>query len=92
VNLSEVVAKLADVSMDESMAREVLTPLGLDIVPFDQESAFIAGSLRPYTRHLGLSLGDRACLALGKRMGLPILTADRTWASLQLGIEIRSIR
>jgi PIN domain nuclease of toxin-antitoxin system len=50
------------------------------------------GALRPATKALGLSLGDRACLALARRERLPILTADRSWAKLDLGIPIKVMR
>ena len=82
VNLSEVVAKLADVGGMESDIRDVLTPLGLDIHPFDVDSGYDAGMMRSSTRDFGLSLGDRACLALGASTGNEILTADRRWADL----------
>jgi PIN domain nuclease of toxin-antitoxin system len=88
VNLSEVVAKLADVGMNERELREGLD-LGMTVVPFDAAMAYEAGLLRPKTRALGLSLGDRACLALAIRTGLPVLTADRAWGRLQLGVDIR---
>lgn len=94
VNLSEVVAKLADIGMPEAETREAIEPLGLEIVGFDAADAFSAGLLRPATRADGLSLGDRACLALGMRSGLPVLTADRGWSGLALGagVEIRMVR
>jgi PIN domain nuclease of toxin-antitoxin system len=94
VNLSEVVAKLADIGMPEAEIREALEPLGLDFVDFDAGDAFAAGLLRPTSRLVRLSLGDRACLALGRRTALPVLTADRGWGDLVLdpGIEITMIR
>ena len=46
----------------------------------------------PHTRALGLSLGDRACLALGLRGGLPVLTADHAWQQLTLGVVVQVIR
>ena len=93
VNLSEVIAKLADRSMPANEIREALVPLGLDVASFDADEAFAAGLLRPSTRARGLSFGDRACLALGLRTGLPVLTADRHWADLKIdGIEIELIR
>ena len=48
--------------------------------------------LRALTRAHGLASGDRACLALARRLGLPALTADRTWAELGLGISVVVIR
>lgn len=89
VNLSEVVAKLADIGMPEREIHEALDPLGLEFVAFEARDAFAAGVLRPDTSAAGLSLGDRCCLALGRLSGLPILTADRRWEGLDLGPGLR---
>jgi PIN domain nuclease of toxin-antitoxin system len=88
VSLSEVVAKLADVGMSEREIHDSLD-LGMTVVPFDAALAHAAGLLRPKTRSLGLSLGDRACLALAMQMGLPVVTADRAWGQLQLSVDIQ---
>jgi PIN domain nuclease of toxin-antitoxin system len=72
--------------------REVLTLLGLNMVPFDEEQAFLAGSLAAHTHSLGLSLGDRACLALASGTGATAVTADRVWKSLDLGMKIQLVR
>ena len=77
VNFSEVVAKLADEGRDESEIRSYLDALGLKIVEFNAELAYQTGFLRPLTRSIGLSLGDRACLALAVSLGVPALTCDR---------------
>lgn len=87
VNLSEVVAKLADLGMPEVEIRDALESLGIEFVDFDVAAAFAAGMLRPVTRAVGLSLGDRACLALGHQKGVLVLTADRSWAGLSLGAD-----
>jgi PIN domain nuclease of toxin-antitoxin system len=93
VNLSEVVAKLADRGMPEGVIREVLEPLGLEVVEFDAADAYEAGLLRPITRNLGLSLGDRACLAVGRLLGVPVLTADTIWSRLNLdGLQVELLR
>lgn len=92
VNFSEVVAKLTDAGMNEAEIRAVLDPLGVSVEAFDVGLAYLAGLLRPQTKGIGLSLGDRACLALGRHMRLPVLTADRAWAKLRVGVEIRVIR
>jgi ribonuclease VapC len=92
VNLSEVVAKLVENGMPEDAVRSVLGDIELDVHPFDLETAYRAGSLRKQTRKLGLSFGDRACLAFGSRLGLPVLTTDRNWKSLEVGVEVRVIR
>jgi ribonuclease VapC len=92
VNLSEVVAKLADAGVPEDVLRESLAALPVEIVTFGEEDAYTAGLLRRATRSRGLSLGDRACLSLALAAGLPAVTADRSWQQLDLGIEIRSRR
>ena len=92
VNLSEVVAKLSDAGMPETAIREALTVLPVTVVDFDEDLAFRAGLLRPATRDAGLSLGDRACLALAQRMGLTALTADRTWTTLNVNVSVQAVR
>ncbi len=92
VNFSEVVAKLREGGMVEEAIHESLDSLELDIVEFDTELAYQAGLLRPLTKSAGLSLGDRACLALAQNLNLPALTADRAWDGLSLGIRVQVIR
>jgi PIN domain nuclease of toxin-antitoxin system len=92
VNLSEVIAKLADAGIIEDDIQKILSSLNIEVVSFNQEQGFIAGMLRPSTKPIGLSFGDRACLALGIYLGLPVLTTDRLWANLNLEIEIQVIR
>ncbi len=92
VNHAEVVGKLIDDGFDADQARETVHSFGYEVIDFDTDLAFRAGLLRRDTRALGLSLGDRACLALALREKLPVYTADRRWAELDLGIEIRLVR
>jgi ribonuclease VapC len=92
VNLAEVAAKLAERGHSDAQARDRVERLRLDVAEFTVEDAFLAGLLRPLTREAGLSLGDRACLALAQRLGKPAVTADRRWAALNLGIKIELIR
>jgi PIN domain nuclease of toxin-antitoxin system len=92
VNLSEVVAKLADAGMPEEAIRAALSELSLDVRPLDEEQALRAGMLRPATRALGLSLGDRCCLALGAALGLPVLTTDRRWGEAEVDVRVRVAR
>jgi ribonuclease VapC len=92
VNLSEVVAKLAERGVSLGLARAALSRYGLQVAAFDEELAERTGALRPKTKALGLSLGDRACLALAERSALPVLTADRAWKDLQLSIEVKLLR
>jgi PIN domain nuclease of toxin-antitoxin system len=92
VNFSEVVARLADAGMPEAALREALEGLELNVVAFDRELAYRAGLLRGATREHGLSLGDRACLALAASNRCPAITADRAWESLDVGVAVRLIR
>ena len=64
----------------------------LTVVPFGPADAVAAARLRAPTRALGLSLGDRACLAVALRFGTAALTADRAWATLDVGVEVRLLR
>lgn len=92
VNISEVVSKLAGSGMPGVKIEEALEGLALEICDFGRELAFQAGMLRLATRSRGLSLGDRACLALGERLNLPVLTTDRAWDDLELDVEVRQVR
>lgn len=62
------------------------------VFPFTEEDALGVARLRPLTRSLGLSLGDRACLALAQRLSLPALTADASWGALSLGVAVEVVR
>ncbi len=92
VNVAEVVSKLSDTGMPETAIGQVLDLLGLEIVDFNRSLAHNTGMLRPHTKHRGLSLGDRACLALAGTRNLPALTTDRAWEHLQLDVTIQLIR
>ena len=92
VNWTEVVQKAADSEGDATELRTALESLGLVLEPFSAFQADIAGSLREPTRDFGLSLGDRACLALAIEKGEKVLTADRVWRRLSLGVGIEVIR
>ena len=76
----------------DTQVRDRVERLRLDVVELTIEDAFLAGRLRPLTREAGLSLGDRACLALAQRLGKPAVTADRRWTALNLGIKIELLR
>lgn len=92
VNASEVVAKFIDRGSSPEEARAAFLKLNLQVRPFDQQLAIAAGQMRAQTRTRGLSLGDRACLALASREGARVVTADRSWRDVNLGVEITSIR
>jgi PIN domain nuclease of toxin-antitoxin system len=92
VNLSEVVTKAVDTGMTLEETRLVVAGLPCELVPFDGEHAFLAAALRGATRAFGLSLGDRACLALGLNTGHPVVTADRMWEKCDVGVQVIRIR
>jgi PIN domain nuclease of toxin-antitoxin system len=72
--------------------RQVVRALELEVVPFDEAAALDAAELRRLTADHGLSLGDRACLALAKALSGTAVTADRNWARIGLDIDVRLIR
>ena len=91
VNLSEVATILAGLGL----LMEDIQPMLLDLittVDFDDSQAFIAASLRQKTKAKGLSFGDRACLALGLTSQATVLTADRAWRDLDVGVQVTLIR
>lgn len=92
VNLAEFATKCLGGGMTQADLDTVLTSLEFAIVPFDADLALATGALRAPTRHLGLSLGDRACLALAQKLDATALTADRAWLTLDLGIRIECLR
>jgi PIN domain nuclease of toxin-antitoxin system len=94
VNYAEVVSHFIHAGMPADQVDAMLRPLPLTVVDADQTLATLAGRLRAATAEAGLSLGDRFCLALAKRDGLPALTADRQWRSIAdaVGVEVSIIR
>jgi ribonuclease VapC len=92
VNYAEVVTRLSLLGMPENEIREALEILGLEIISFDEEQSFQAGMLVNVSRQFGLSLGDRACLALALKSNLPAITSDRAWQGVKAGIDVRLIR
>lgn len=92
VNLAEAQGKLVREGANPDEAWEnILSPIR-EAAEFTAEQAKIAGSLIAQTRTLGLSLGDRACLALGIALNAPIFTTDRSWKNLKLGVRIHVVR
>lgn len=92
VNLAEAHSKLVMKGIPANDAWEaIMAPIG-EVADFNPHHAKRAGGLILQTRHLGLSLGDRACLALAIELGVPVYTADRVWSQLDLGIPIHVIR
>jgi ribonuclease VapC len=97
VNLAEVFSRAADRGSDPAKLAAELTQNGLldgaiTVEPFTAADAIYMARLRPLTRVAGLSLGDRACLALARRLDAPALTADTAWQGVAHGVELRPIR
>jgi PIN domain nuclease of toxin-antitoxin system len=93
VNWCEVVQKAAarGVAVGRHMRRDV-EAVGVLIVPFEADDAEAAAAIWSAAPRAGLSLGDRACLALALERGAVALTTDRTWASLPLGVAVEVVR
>ncbi|MEI9891046.1 MAG: PIN domain-containing protein [Caulobacteraceae bacterium] len=92
VSQAEVVGRLLDWGLDDVSVAASFRSLSYSVASFDGYRAEITGRLRrdPVARRL--SLGDRACLSLALQTGLPVLTADRAWAELEIGVDVRLIR
>jgi len=91
-SLAEVVSKLRDRGLPLDEVREALGGLHLDVRSLTPAQALIVGDLRPATKALGLSLGDRACLALAIDLQAEMLTTDAPLASADVGITITNVR
>ncbi len=93
-NLAEITAKLTDKGVPADEAARAVTLLGMEVVPFTEAHAHASSLMRPTTRAAGLSLGDRACLALAITRSLPALTAERRWPEIAeaVGVRVEVIR
>lgn len=92
INAAEIITKLVERGLPGAEVRARYENLRLEVIAFDESLAIATGFLRSATRHKGLSLGDRACLALAIRENGTAVTADRKWADLDLGCTIKVIR
>ena len=92
VNFAEVVTRLSLLGMPENEIHEALGILGLAIIPFDEDLSYQTGSLVIVTKQHGLSLGDRACLALALQTGYSAVTSDRVWQDLNIEVDVKVIR
>lgn len=89
VNASEVLSKLNDWGMAAPLAKQTLHKLPLRILPFTVEQAQESAAIRTATKLHGLSLGDRACLAVALTEKLPVLTGDRIWLTLAESLSVK---
>lgn len=92
VNVTEVVSTLVDVGLEHAEARKIVSEVMAEMIPYDEEQAYIAAALKKTTKAYGLSLGDRACLALAKQAHLPVITADKIWEKISFPHKITIIR
>jgi ribonuclease VapC len=92
VNIAEVATKLAERGAPADRIRQTIQALGIEVIPCDEAIAYQVGELRQSTKKLGLSLGDRACLATALRYNVRAITADRDWKTLKTGARIHVIR
>lgn len=92
VNQAEVQTKLVSAGLNEQEAWWHIAEIDCESVPFDEKQARVAGGLARVTRPYGLSLGDRACLALAIERKATVYTTDAAWKNLGLEIEVEVIR
>jgi ribonuclease VapC len=92
INLTEVATKLVEKGQSIAEARRTIAMLGIDVEPVDEAQSYAAAALRPGTKDQGLSVGDRHCLAVGAKLGATVLTADRHWKQVKIGIDVKLIR
>lgn len=92
VNLSEAAAKMNERGFDPDETSALLGGLGFNVATFAEADAYDAGRLRNATKKAGLSFGDRACLVLALREGVGVVTADRAWAEIDVGVAVEMIR
>lgn len=92
VNLAEVLQRYRARGFALAGRRQDVEGLGITMSELSSEDAEVVADLWSHTRDAGLSLGDRACVALARRLGLPAYTADRAWGNVDLGVEVVLIR
>ncbi len=86
-------AKLAEKELSEELIQEVINEFNLEVIAVTEEQSVAAGILRLATKPLGLSLGDRLCVALARSLSKPVITTDRPWEKLAIeGVEVRLLR
>lgn len=92
VNLAETLGKMVEYGKPLEAVAYQVERLRIPVIPFDAEQARLAASPWQSTRSVGLSLGDRACLALALKTTLPALTTDSEWENCGLGVQVLKIR
>ncbi len=92
VNLAETYSKMVEYGKPLDEVVYQVERLRIPVMPFDEEAAQIVASLWRQTRAVGMSLGDRACLALARQMSLPALTTEDEWLKCDVGVKVVKIR
>lgn len=94
LTVQETMSKLCQTGMGLEEAEELIRALGLAVHPLDLDLAVRAGGMFALTKPFGLSHGDRACLALGQKLGVPVITADKAWSKVarDLGLRVEQFR
>lgn len=92
VNYAETLGRLAMGGMPIDIAHWLVQRMQIRLHPFSMDQAYAAGGWQPDTHHRGLSLGDRACFSLGRELDAPVVTADRVWTDIDLGVEVVLVR
>jgi ribonuclease VapC len=92
VNFSEVLGRFAHAGQDVALIAGRLLATPIQVVEFSAQQAVIAAALVPLTRAEGLSLGDRACLALAQERRIRAVAADKAWRRLNIDIESETLR
>lgn len=92
VILAEVASKMSEWNTPSSEIDRWIGALEIEIVSFDHEQAMEVGALREFTHQRGLSLGDRACLVLARRLKVPAYTSDKAWSDIDIGVAVVQFR
>lgn len=92
VNLAEVLSKLADRGVAAAGLADHLAAAGVHVEPVTEQDALDVAAVRRLDTGRVLSLGDRCCLALARRLSVAALTADRAWSAVDAGVEVRQVR
>ncbi len=92
VNMAEVLGRFERDGHAPRQVAQALRSTSIEFVDFDENHAEMVATLVPTTQPYGLSLADRACLALAASRGIPAITADRVWADIKLGVDVQLIR
>lgn len=92
VNLAEVAYKLSTIGLGQEQLQSFIALMDIETFELTADQAYLIARMKPAAKKLGLSLADLACMALGKHLGLPVLTADRIWKQTEFDIEVILIR